>query len=115
MVIAYYTTEYARAGDGFDSRYDTAARFSTNAGAATPTFGTVRLTSKSTNPFSDWFGLSWYFIGDYLSAVTDPGVGYVHSNAEYTKLVPETAECATAGACEPVNQQDNYLMKFTYP
>jgi hypothetical protein len=115
MVIAYYTTEYARAADGFDSRYDTAARFSTDAGAATPTLGNVRLTAKPTSPFSDWFLLSWFFIGDYLSAVAEPGVGYVHYNAEYTKLVPETAECDPPSLCAPANQQDNYLSKFKFP
>lgn len=115
MVVAYYTTEYARQSGGFDSRYDTAARFTTNAGAANPAFGTVRLTSVPDEPFSDWFFLSSYFIGDYLSAVADPDAGYVHYNADYTKLVPETGECLDPGACQPVNQQDNYLSKFTYP
>jgi hypothetical protein len=115
MVIAYYTTEYARAADGFDSRYDTAARVSTNADTPDPTFANVRITDKPSNPLSDWFGLSSFFIGDYISAVAEPGVGYVHYNAEYTKLVPETSPCLPPGACLPANQQDNYLSKFTFP
>jgi hypothetical protein len=48
-------------------------------------------------------------------AATDPGVGYVHANTDYTKLVPETVECDSPDACQPVNQQDNYLSRFTYP
>jgi hypothetical protein len=109
LVVAYYTTAYARAQDGFDSRYDVNAVFSTNANATPPTFTTQRLTTLSSNPFSDWWFLSREFIGDYISAVTDPGEAYIHYNAEYTKLPPGDSDTMLA------HQQDNYLAKLTYP
>jgi hypothetical protein len=109
VVIAYYTTAYGRAQDGFESRYDVNAMYSTNANASPPTFTMKRITSVSSNPFADWWFLSRDFIGDYISAVTESGTALIHYNGEYTKLLPGPVDNVLA------HQQDNYLAKLTYP
>jgi hypothetical protein len=113
LVVAYYSTQYARNQDGADSRYDVVAAYSTNADQAAPTFTTLRLTAKPSNPFSDYYQISWQFIGDYIGAVTDAGTAWVHYNAEYTMLTMPSD--LFPGSTFPEHQQDNYLSSFTYP
>jgi hypothetical protein len=109
LVFVYYSTFFGKIQDGFDSRYDVLAEYSTNANANPPSFTMKRVTSSSSNPFADWWNLSHDFIGDYISAVTDPGAALIHYNAEYMKLPPGSTENVLA------HQQDNFLAKLTYP
>jgi hypothetical protein len=108
-VIGYYTTDYGRLQDGFNSRYDVQLAYSTNASSSPPAWSYKRITSVPSNPYSDWWELSWGFVGDYIGVFTDPGAVYVHYNAEYTKLFPGSPDNIQ------VHQQDNYLAKVTYP
>lgn len=116
ILIAFYSTQAARAQDGYDSRYDV---YIVKSPASGPISfgggwgGAQRLTSRSSNPYAASVGqnlVTGRFIGDYFQAFADGGTYYVHFNAQYRQVGFDLGVPGVSPSL-PAWQDDNWLVK----
>ncbi len=113
MLVGYYSTVNANKNNAINDRYDVFVAYAPGGSDFKGAFTQKQITSKSTAPYTDWWWLSWRFIGDYFSIYAKGGKAYAHYNAESYRKQPLPS--IFFGVTIPVYQQDNFLGKITFP